>query len=222
MEIGKPKWSVGSSLAAAIAATAPPSIALSFVAFGSKESKVLQAEKDHHDLVEQITLLRDQKLDIHPRHTKLWDSVASTIDKPLPLQSGDAIFIVSDGADNASHNHPEELERRLYGSGIRVFAFALDSGDPKTEEEHAGPENLREFAKRSGGDCLILQGSSSLGVNSLADFSMSLEDRQEIQNTIVRFLTEAVRPYRVELAPEGASRAGRLKIEFFGRGFALN
>jgi hypothetical protein len=47
---------------------------------------------------------------------------------------------------------------------------------------------------------------------------MSLQDRQEIQNTIVRFLAEAVRPYRVELAPETAVMSGRLKIEIVERG----
>jgi hypothetical protein len=126
--------------------------------------------------------------------------------------------VITDGGENASKSNVRKVEESFVRKGIRVFGFVLASGEPKTEEELAGPENLREFAKRSGGDCFILRGHSALGVNSPTNFAMGPQERQEIQNTIVRFLTEAVRPYRVELGPETAAMSGRLKIEVLERG----
>jgi len=222
MEPGKPKWLVASSLAAAIAATAPSSAALSFVAFGSKELKVLRSGNDHREIVEQITILRDQA----PRakglqRTSLWDSLARVVDQPLPLQRGDSIFVITDGADNVSHVDATKVEKRLSSLGIRVFAFVLasgDSGDPKTQEELDAPQNLREFAGGTGGDCFILQGHSGHGRNRPTDFSMSPQDRQNIQDVIFNFLTDAVHPYRVELDSATSTKAGKLKVDIVEHG----
>jgi hypothetical protein len=219
MELGKPKWSVASSLAAAIAATAPSSAELSFVAFGSKELKVLRSGNDHREIVEQITALRDQAPSQKGlQRTSLWDSLARVVDQPLPLQRGDSIFVITDGGDNVSHIDATKVEKRLSMLGIRVFGFALDSGEPKTEEEHEGPQNLRELTGGTGGDCFTLQGDASLGPNSPANFSMSQQDRQSIQNLIFNFLTDAVQPYRVELDSATTTKPGKLKIDILENG----
>jgi hypothetical protein len=221
MERGKPKWQIAASLATAIAATAPGLDMISFAEFGSPDSVVLTSSTDHRALVERIGKLKEQQpLDHGFRRTDLWDNLLHIASSPVELTAGDSVFVITDGGDNASKANVRKVEESFVKKGIRVFGFVLASGEPKTEEELAGPENLRDFAKRIGGACFILHGHSNPGVNTPTNFAMNPRDRQEIQNTIVRFLEEAVRPYRVELGPEAAAMAGSFKIDILQRGLA--
>ena len=178
------------------------------MSFGSDDNKALHADKDHKEFVEQIAALRDLKPSAHRHRTNLWGSVANTTQNPLPLQRGDVIFVITDGGDTASHIQSNELERTLYKAGIRMFGFALSSSTVRTDEELAGPSNVCNFARQTGGDCFIIGGRSR----------MSPQGRQEIQDTIVQFLTEAVQPYRIELAPSAAALSGKLRIEIVENG----
>jgi hypothetical protein len=219
MERGKPKWQIATSLATAIAAAAPGLDTISFVEFGSPDSVVLTSLADHRAIVEQIGKLRDQlPLDRGFRRTDLWDNLLHIASSPVELTAGDSVFVITDGGENASKSNVRKVEESFVRKGVRLFGFVLVSNEPKTEEEFDGPENLREFAKRSGGDCFLLRGHSGPGVNSPINFPMSPQDRQGIQDTIVRFLEEAVRPYRVELGTEAAAMSGTFKIDILQRG----
>ena len=73
-----------------------------------------------------------------------------TSTNPLPLQSGDAVFVITDGGDN-SKPHPvtRSLRRRLSKSGIRSFRIrAASRATPRTEEEREGPnQTIRAVAR---------------------------------------------------------------------------
>ncbi len=205
MQFVRAEWLAASSIAAAIAATAPISTELSFVSFGSDDKKAFLADKEHREFVEQIAALRGVKPSIHSHRTDLWDSIAKATQNPLPLHSGDVVFVITDGGDTGSHISVNELEKKLCKAGIRVFGFALQATAPRTEEEREGLNRLYELVRQTGGD------SFTMG-------SLSPKDRQEVQDTIVQFLTEAVQPYRVEISAEAAPISGKLMVEIVDSG----
>ncbi|HKV26627.1 MAG TPA: vWA domain-containing protein [Candidatus Acidoferrum sp.] len=71
--------------------------------------------------------------------------------------SADAIYVLTDGGDNASHESAAELDRRLAVTSVRVFAVLLYRGPPyrdRTPEEETGPRDLADMAHKTGGEIL--------------------------------------------------------------------
>jgi hypothetical protein len=90
------------------------------------------------------------------RQTALWDALetaASEFDNP---QQGDAIFAITDGADNASKTSEKSLGEELLNRGIRLFTFSVDRSAGPTPEETNGPANLVELTEVTGGYALRL------------------------------------------------------------------
>ena len=64
--------------------------------------------------------------DIRPRgRTALYSAIEKTISLLNPPQPGDAIFIVSDGGDDAGDASEKTVQDELIESGIRVFVFLV-------------------------------------------------------------------------------------------------
>jgi Mg-chelatase subunit ChlD len=85
------------------------------------------------------------------RQTALWDALemaAAEFDKP---QQGDAIYAITDGADNASKTSEKPLGEELLNRGIRLFTFSVDRSAGPTPEETNGPASLQELTQATGG-----------------------------------------------------------------------
>lgn len=89
--------------------------------------------------------------------TALRDAIFQAISLLDHPTSADAVYVLTDGGDNASHNSTDELDRRLAVSSVRVFAVLLSRDFPyrhRTPEEEIGPQDLSEIAHKSGGEIL--------------------------------------------------------------------
>lgn len=89
--------------------------------------------------------------------TALRDTILQAIAMLGHPSSADAVYVLTDGGDNASHNSTGELNRRLAVSSVRVFAVLLyrdRSYRNRTPEEEMGPQDLSEITHKSGGEIL--------------------------------------------------------------------
>lgn len=71
--------------------------------------------------------------------------------------SADAIYVLTDGGENASTHKESDLNQRLAITSVRLFAVLVygRTGFPnRTREEISGPRDLAEIAERSGGEIL--------------------------------------------------------------------
>jgi hypothetical protein len=87
--------------------------------------------------------------------TALYDSLLIGLQLLEKPSSADSLYLVSDGADNASRSHLDEVARRLTSSGVRLFVSLIVGrlGDRNaTPEEANGPTVMTELVRKTGGD----------------------------------------------------------------------
>jgi len=99
----------------------------------------------------------DSKYQVRGR-TALWDTALVGFNLLRNPTSGDALYLITDGGENASKASSSDVRRRLAASGSRVFvalvAFTEIGSRNRTPEElkgHAGPAEAKEVAQATGG-----------------------------------------------------------------------
>lgn len=102
-----------------------------------------------NDSLQRLVNLEDGK-----GRTALYDSLTYAASLFQPPQLGDAIYIVTDGADNRSKSHGKDVERVLTSNGIRLFWFILSDELFPTEEERNGHQQLRWLVEAGGGSAV--------------------------------------------------------------------
>lgn len=108
------------------------------------------------DKLQQIGTREYAKAHIRGR-TALRDAIFRGIQLLDHPSSADAIYVLTDGGDNASHQSASELDGRLAVTSVRLFAVLLvrEFGyRNRTPEEENGPRDLAETAQKSGGEIL--------------------------------------------------------------------
>ena len=89
--------------------------------------------------------------------TALRDAILQGLQLLDHPNSADALYVLTDGGDNASTHSAADLTRRLGVTSVRVFAVLLQGGlrnHSWTPEEVSGPNELSDLSRRSGGEVL--------------------------------------------------------------------
>jgi hypothetical protein len=102
--------------------------------------------------------------------TALRDALTAAVDLLRPAQLGDAIYLISDGGENASKVKDTQFRDVLVSAGVRLFALITVEQLPsrsRTPEEAGGPDWLSGLVTATGGDFTILKGDPDFHWNSL-------------------------------------------------------
>jgi hypothetical protein len=83
--------------------------------------------------------------------TAMYAAIEAAEKQLQPTQPGDAIYVVTDGGENASRVSGSKVEKSLLSSGVRLFAFLVISSGLKTIQEIDGTSELRVVVADSGG-----------------------------------------------------------------------
>src|SRR5207302_11329952 len=83
-------------------------------------------------------------------HTALYDTILEALKSLEPTQPGDAIYVITDGGENASAEKLTQLEDSLESSGVRLFAFLL-GGPWLTSPGQWSVTDLYALVRESGG-----------------------------------------------------------------------
>ena len=89
--------------------------------------------------------------------TALRDAIIEGLQLLVHPSSADALYVLTDGGDNASKHSSRDVTQRLAVTSVRLFAVVLKGkGSYRTRapEELSGPGELSEIALKSGGEIL--------------------------------------------------------------------
>jgi hypothetical protein len=171
------KWLTALRMAEHIVATAPPDLSLALVTISTKFNDEVGFRNDERNIIGQH--LRKYATAEHLPHgkTPLYDAVEKAMSLLQPVRFGDAIYVFSDGGDNASKERLEILERRLAAEGIQLNAIVFVHIPPHTDEEKLGPLRLQHVADATGGSLIQLNlGDERDATRALARLSDMLRD----------------------------------------------
>jgi len=88
--------------------------------------------------------------------TALRDTILEGLQLLDHPSSADALYLLTDGGDNASKHSAADVTHRLALTSVRLFVVLLrqETGYRNRTEELSGPDELSEIARKSGGEIL--------------------------------------------------------------------
>ena len=137
----------------------PPQVPMAFLSFASKVHDQIAFQTDRTEMLSRLRNLDSIDWDrVRPKgvgKTALFDSLSAAIQMFGNPQPGDAVVIISDGGENASHMTGGKIQAMAKASGIRVFSLVGTSPlvlSSRSPVETAGPTLLDEIGRATGGD----------------------------------------------------------------------
>lgn len=130
--------------------------------------------------------------------TALRDAIFQGIQLLDHPSSADAVYVLTDGGDNASHQSASELDRRLAVTSVRLFAVLLYQklgNQGRTPEEVSGPRKLAEITQKSGGE--VLTAAQWHGKN--VALSANAESKVKSEETLYRLYQAIVQNSLLEV-----------------------
>lgn len=189
------RWREALAIASALAETALPTSKMALLVFKDKIEEQVGFSEGQKAIAEKLRLMRSTAKvpgEMTGGRTAIFDSLLAGLQLLGTPTSADSLYLISDGADNASHVHLEDVEQRLCSNGVRVFvSLTLGHFGERlpTEEERNGPSDMNELAKRTGGQVNVPYGE---GVRKR-------EQAERLAQTMDRFFKAMVENYRLEL-----------------------
>jgi len=148
VEGGMAKWEVARSAALDFVSSTPPQTSISLTAFSTSVDQRFDAlERQSVKNWLDSSDVRGGK--VLKGQTNLSDSILAAVKAFGPSQPGDAVYVITDGAENVSGQKVRQLEILLESSGVRLFAFLINTLEKRKDRWSA--TDLYELTRRSGG-----------------------------------------------------------------------
>ena len=202
------KWRQVLTPASLLADTGMPNTQLALLLFKDKIEEQIGFSQGQRAIAERLRQMRSGTAMVPGGRSALYDSLLVGLQLLETPTSADSLYLISDGADNASRAHIDELTKRLSSSGVRLFV-SLAVGEYgnryPTPEEQYGPANMSDLAKRTGGDIHTPFGQH---------FPTKPEEAARSQQAILRFQKGMLENYRIELElPARLDKPRRLEVK---------
>jgi Mg-chelatase subunit ChlD len=115
--------------------------------------------------------------------TALRDAILQGLQLLVHPSSADALYVLSDGGDNASKHSAADVTQHLAITSVRLFAVVLQGNGSyrsRVPEELSGPEELSEIALKSGGEVLSVAAVHGKQVALTADPKAKLKTQETL------------------------------------------
>jgi hypothetical protein len=159
MTSSKPKWENAKFAIRSMVTSTRGDAHLALVLFANDVLETLDFSHSPEDILQRIQQLGDagKLVPKGKQRTALLDSLLYTLSLFRTQVAGDAIYVVSDGEDDASRAGSDKVEQALVGKSVRFYAFFLHERvlDPAIAEQ-PGPM-LTSLAEGTGGKVVDLE-----------------------------------------------------------------
>lgn len=156
----------------------------------------------------------------YPPRTALLDAVLAGLKFLSPVQSGDAVYVITDGDDNSSQATLVQATAALLHSGVRLFAFLFDVPLPAPDDdpiaiaqEQNGRDSLRKMVDDSGGSVFSIPGRRLYRASKDLDYTYDKENRAKLE-LYTKELNDQVNGFwTLELAELSLNKDSRINVE---------
>jgi len=194
---------------------------IAMLLFGDQVHDLIDFSQGNDAVAEKLRQVAEDRKYVKTQikgRTALRDAVFQGIQLLDHPSSADAVYVLTDGGDNASHQSASELDRRLAVTSVRLFAVLLQKlgNRSRTPEELSGPGELAEIAQKSGGE--ILTAAQWYG-KSVA-LSANAESKMKSEETLLRLYQAIVQDSLLEIElpfPISKSERWELKLSSAAR-----
>jgi hypothetical protein len=213
-------WNLAVSASEALMNT-DSSSSFALITFADRVENPLDFSQGREKVASVLAGIEAPSKDRPKGRTRLYDGLAAGLNFLRPAQFGDAVYLVTDGGDNASTMNRSQLKKDLLDSGARLFALIPEKGSRVVLEENDGPIWTQSMAIESGGDMRLFR----LGIDSSPEYMLRAnvpvpitESGQEAMTfAATGFDEESTSSYQLTLKlPEPLDKPSDLKLEAMG------
>lgn len=130
----------------------PDSVPISVTVFDEQVRELVPVTQDHKAA---ITSVKQFFFASAPtKRTRLYDALNQVLTRIGPSRTGDVIYVLTDGGDNASDVRSEKIKQRLASLRTRMFGVIISPEAPSTVQELDGQRDLRGIVQQTGGTYL--------------------------------------------------------------------
>lgn len=191
-------WQLARVLAGNLLVAGPATARVALVLFSDHIVDTIGFDQLASEIVERLAKMENGK-----GRTALLDSLDYSADLLHTPETGDAVYIVTDGLENSSKAHKRDVEAKFLARGIRLFAFVLYDqymGLPLNPDE--GPALLSDLAEATGG--LVVD----------ADAERSSNARERLKTELNLAYNQMAQFYALQLSIPGRwAKKQRLRLE---------
>lgn len=149
--------------------------------------------------------------------TALWDTILVGLELLHNPTSADALYLITDGGENASKATARDVRRRLAVTGTRVFVClvslpASDQPRARAPEEASGLAEMSDMTRAVGGAIL---GPMSLGESGATILGSGPPGESPVSEALTHFYETMLSGYRMEIElPAAVDKWREWKLEF--------
>jgi Mg-chelatase subunit ChlD len=191
-------WGIARVAAGNLLVAAPSTMRVALVLFSDRIVDTIGFDRPPTDIVERLAKLENGK-----GRTAILDAIDYSIKLLQPTGLGDAIYVISDGGENASKTHRTDVEKKLLAGRIRLFTFILRPRTQLATPEEAARLNLLEELTQVSGGAAVDEDSTE-----------SFDARQRLSVALQHGYDRIAHFYDLQLSiPERLAKKERLRLE---------
>jgi hypothetical protein len=212
--LGTERWDLALFAATKVATISPEKEKVSLVMFTDKVEGTPDFGESRDSILRRLQEVAPGRKALPKglRRTAVWDAVLAGALALGPSAFGDAIYLITDGGDNASREKHSLVERKLLESGIRLFGFFFDEGP------HGDPTDLSAFIQlvnHTGGFSLTLSPQGWSDWYIVTYYASWKEMRSQLDSPIQAQLRHISQFYSLEVAlPRNVDKPGEVLLTF--------
>jgi hypothetical protein len=219
-------WKPGLMVAQDLVSSAPPQVSLALLTFEHHTQKHIDFGQGRGAFADALAKLgaTDWSKAKGWRKTALLDAMLQGITLLKPTRTGDALYLITDGDDNASQTDAQQVKQALLSIGARVFSFILPGDYPRQiamfgrrvrpPEQRLDRAELHDLIRAVGGDFMDFYPQQHYDPAFPRDFQPTKRDGAAILFASRGLTPEIGEFYRLELKlPETVDRVRDWNLE---------
>lgn len=212
-------WESELLMANGLADASPPQHSLALLTFSNQVEDRVEFGQGREDVKDKLRELRARNWrEIKGlRKTALLDAAVEGIALLAHPRCDDAIVLISDGGENASHEREGQVKRDFLESGVRLFTFLLliaPANSGGTPEEVSGPSFFESLSEATGGQRLVFLPHEGLSARKFFPTKLKENDHETVRSLARSLAQEISDSYILQIKlPEPVDMAREWKLE---------
>jgi Mg-chelatase subunit ChlD len=198
-----------------LVAAAGPGTEVALVRFSVRPDEVVRFDDGRQAVLNRLAAIEKADKKAGAR-TAMLDAMMEGLRLLAPGRFGDALFVMTDGGDNASRTRDRDARDAVVCSRARVYFLMFFDPDrtARGAEYATAPGLADEFSKSSGG--FVLQPFEYL-LTGVGDFELSPEEQADLANRVRLLHGLMAGTYRVEVElPREVEKTRGWELEVVG------
>jgi len=177
------KWRIAREAVEDLIAQTPADVPIALLTFSDQVHDVFDFRESRSAISRWFREGPTQRNSVKGR-TALHDAILASLRMLRPYLSGDALYVITDGGDNASHVSFDRTKTALRESRVRLYALLFPEFAPTTEEL-GGADAVVEMAAETGGFVFGSPGRPALGsISSLPGWDLNYDYNDRTRDKI--------------------------------------